>query len=116
MRALLLSRYGGGDDVVFGTTVSGRPAELPGVTSMMGLFINTRPTRVRVDGSASCRTGCGSRQAAQSGPAPRLRLAGPGAVVERRTGRHRPVRLRSWSSRTTRSDAGALARHGLAME
>ncbi|WP_079165662.1 non-ribosomal peptide synthetase [Streptomyces sp. NRRL S-31] len=47
---LLLSRYGGGDDVVFGTTVSGRPAELPGVTSMVGLFINTLPTRVRVDG------------------------------------------------------------------
>ncbi|WP_309485466.1 non-ribosomal peptide synthetase, partial [Streptomyces sp. WELS2] len=49
--ALLLSRYGGGTDVVFGTTVSGRPAELPGVTSMVGLFINTLPTRVRVDGS-----------------------------------------------------------------
>ncbi|MYW17745.1 hypothetical protein GT039_19680, partial [Streptomyces sp. SID2955] len=48
--ALLLSRYGGGSDVVFGTTVSGRPAELPGVTSMVGLFINTLPTRVRVDG------------------------------------------------------------------
>ncbi|MFF2149141.1 amino acid adenylation domain-containing protein [Kitasatospora sp. NPDC058190] len=45
--ALLLARYGGGDDVVFGTTVSGRPAELPGVESMIGLFINTVPTRVR---------------------------------------------------------------------
>ncbi|MFF8996860.1 non-ribosomal peptide synthase/polyketide synthase [Streptomyces achromogenes] len=49
--ALLLSRYGGGTDVVFGTTVSGRPAELPGVTSMVGLFINTLPTRVHVDGA-----------------------------------------------------------------
>ncbi|MCZ0206369.1 amino acid adenylation domain-containing protein, partial [Streptomyces sp. UMAF16] len=49
--ALLLSRYGGGTDVVFGTTVSGRPAELPGVTTMVGLFINTLPTRVHVDGS-----------------------------------------------------------------
>ncbi|WP_316528804.1 non-ribosomal peptide synthase/polyketide synthase [Kitasatospora brasiliensis] len=48
--ALLLSRYGGGDDVVFGTIVSGRPAELPGVTSMVGLFINALPTRVRIDG------------------------------------------------------------------
>ncbi|MFE7592655.1 amino acid adenylation domain-containing protein, partial [Kitasatospora sp. NPDC057512] len=47
--ALLLSRYGGGDDVVFGTIVSGRPAELPGVTSMVGLFINALPTRVRID-------------------------------------------------------------------
>ncbi|MFF2614419.1 non-ribosomal peptide synthase/polyketide synthase [Kitasatospora sp. NPDC058046] len=47
--ALLLSRYGGGDDVVFGTIVSGRPAEVPGVTSMVGLFINALPTRVRID-------------------------------------------------------------------
>ncbi|HEX4722554.1 MAG TPA: amino acid adenylation domain-containing protein, partial [Pseudonocardiaceae bacterium] len=46
--ALLLSRYGGGDDVVFGTTVSGRPAELPGAEDMIGMFINTIPTRVRL--------------------------------------------------------------------
>ncbi|MFJ8593553.1 non-ribosomal peptide synthase/polyketide synthase [Streptomyces sp. NPDC093598] len=46
--ALLLARYSGRDDIVFGTTVSGRPAELPGVDSMIGLFINTVPTRVRV--------------------------------------------------------------------
>ena len=48
--ALLLARYSGGDDVVFGTTVSGRPAELPGVESMIGMFINTVPTRVRIPG------------------------------------------------------------------
>ncbi|MFI5821203.1 non-ribosomal peptide synthase/polyketide synthase [Streptomyces rishiriensis] len=46
--ALLLARYAGRDDVVFGTTVSGRPAELPGVEGMIGMFINTVPTRVRV--------------------------------------------------------------------
>ncbi|MFE3873982.1 non-ribosomal peptide synthase/polyketide synthase [Kitasatospora sp. NPDC059146] len=45
---LLLARHGGGEDVVFGTTVSGRPAELPGVEAMIGLFINTVPTRVRL--------------------------------------------------------------------
>ena len=33
-------------DVVFGATVSGRPADLPGVESMVGLFINTLPVRV----------------------------------------------------------------------
>ncbi|WP_244212071.1 condensation domain-containing protein, partial [Streptomyces angustmyceticus] len=38
---LLLSRYSNSDDVVFGTTVSGRPAALPGVEAMVGLFINT---------------------------------------------------------------------------
>jgi amino acid adenylation domain-containing protein len=32
---------------VFGTTVTGRPPELPGVDSMVGLFINTVPVRVR---------------------------------------------------------------------
>ncbi|WP_433202477.1 amino acid adenylation domain-containing protein [Nocardia sp. CA-107356] len=47
---ILLGRLTGRDDVVFGTTVSGRPAELPGVESMVGLFINTLPVRVRVDG------------------------------------------------------------------
>jgi amino acid adenylation domain-containing protein/non-ribosomal peptide synthase protein (TIGR01720 family) len=46
--ALLLSRYSGEEDVVFGVTVSGRPAELPGVESMVGLLINTLPVRVRV--------------------------------------------------------------------
>ena len=47
--ALLLSRWAGTDDVVFGSTTSGRPAELPGVESMVGMFINTVPTRVAVD-------------------------------------------------------------------
>src|SRR5439155_8404786 len=49
--ALLLSRYSGERDVVFGTTVSGRPPELPGVESMVGMYINTVPTRVHLDGS-----------------------------------------------------------------
>ncbi|WP_157529166.1 non-ribosomal peptide synthetase, partial [Nocardia sp. NRRL S-836] len=46
--AVLLSAYSGEDDVVFGLTVSGRPADLPGVESIVGLFINTLPVRVRV--------------------------------------------------------------------
>ena len=44
---LLLSRYCGEDDVLFGATVSGRPAELPGVETMAGMFINTLPMRVQ---------------------------------------------------------------------
>src|SRR6185369_11858010 len=32
--------------VIFGLTVSGRPAALPGVEEMVGLFINTLPLRV----------------------------------------------------------------------
>ncbi|MBB4781049.1 amino acid adenylation domain-containing protein/non-ribosomal peptide synthase protein (TIGR01720 family) [Streptomyces rapamycinicus] len=46
---ILLGRLTGRDDVVFGTTVSGRPAEIPGVESMVGLFINTVPLRLRMD-------------------------------------------------------------------
>nr|QEO74169.1 condensation domain-containing protein [uncultured bacterium] len=53
--ALLLSRYSGEDDVVFGATVSGRPAELPGIQEMVGLFINTVPVRISVGGSRSVR-------------------------------------------------------------
>jgi amino acid adenylation domain-containing protein/FkbM family methyltransferase len=46
--ALLLARHAGVDDVVFGVTVTGRPAELDQVEAMVGLFINTLPLRVRV--------------------------------------------------------------------
>ncbi|MFT3764381.1 MAG: amino acid adenylation domain-containing protein [Minicystis sp.] len=47
--ALLLSRYAGEEDVLFGATVSGRSAPLPGIEKMVGLFINTLPVRARVD-------------------------------------------------------------------
>ncbi|MGW2130387.1 amino acid adenylation domain-containing protein [Streptomyces coelicoflavus] len=46
--SLVLAGLTGGDDVVFGVTVNGRPAELPGIESMVGLFINTLPLRVRL--------------------------------------------------------------------
>jgi amino acid adenylation domain-containing protein len=46
--ALLLSRYCGETDVIFGTTVSGRAAAIPGIESMVGLFINTLPLRLSV--------------------------------------------------------------------
>ncbi|MFJ4681200.1 amino acid adenylation domain-containing protein [Kitasatospora sp. NPDC088783] len=45
---LLLAGLTGRSDVLFGTTVSGRPPELPGVESMIGLFINTVPVRLAV--------------------------------------------------------------------
>ncbi|MDM0053054.1 non-ribosomal peptide synthetase [Variovorax sp. J22R115] len=43
---LLLARYADRDEVVFGTIVSGRPAELAGVEQMVGLFIGAVPVRV----------------------------------------------------------------------
>ncbi|MGC9441180.1 amino acid adenylation domain-containing protein [Streptomyces sp. WG5] len=46
---LLLAGLTGRDDVLFGETVNGRPAELPGVETMVGLFINTLPVRVRIE-------------------------------------------------------------------
>ena len=48
--ALLLSHHSNCTDVVFGATVSGRPASLKGVERMVGLFINTLPVRVHVRG------------------------------------------------------------------
>ncbi|MFA6051760.1 MAG: amino acid adenylation domain-containing protein [Methylobacter sp.] len=45
---LLLSRYSGENDIVFGTTVSGRPADLIGVETMIGLFINSLPLRIKI--------------------------------------------------------------------
>ncbi|MER7741852.1 amino acid adenylation domain-containing protein [Streptomyces sp. NPDC096538] len=47
--AIVLSKLTGQQDVVFGAAVNGRPAELTGSEEMVGLFINTLPTR------ASCR-------------------------------------------------------------
>ncbi|HEY1298585.1 MAG TPA: amino acid adenylation domain-containing protein [Chloroflexota bacterium] len=46
--ALLLSRHTSRDDVVFGMTLAGRPAELQGADSIVGMFVNTVPLRVRM--------------------------------------------------------------------
>ncbi|MBE8964963.1 TauD/TfdA family dioxygenase [Nostocales cyanobacterium LEGE 12452] len=46
--ALLLSRYATSGDVLFGITVSGRSADVVGIDSMIGLFINTLPLRIKV--------------------------------------------------------------------
>jgi mycobactin peptide synthetase MbtF len=47
--ATILSVFTDRRDVAFGVTVSGRPGELPGVETMVGMFINTVPLRVRLD-------------------------------------------------------------------
>ncbi|MBY8851361.1 hypothetical protein K7G98_24690, partial [Saccharothrix sp. MB29] len=46
---LVLAGLTGRQDVVFGVTVSTRPAELPESDRMVGLMINTVPARVRFD-------------------------------------------------------------------
>ncbi|SEO53048.1 non-ribosomal peptide synthase domain TIGR01720, partial [Nitrosospira multiformis] len=44
--AILLSWYTGKQTVLFGATVAGRPADLPGAEHLLGLFINTLPVSV----------------------------------------------------------------------
>ena len=46
--AQLLMWLTGQHDVAFGTAVSGRPAEVVGAESMVGLLINTVPVRARI--------------------------------------------------------------------
>ena len=45
---ILLGRLTGRDDVVFGVTVAGRPPEIAGIETMVGLFINTLPLRLKL--------------------------------------------------------------------
>ena len=47
--AITLSAITDRRDVAFGVTVAGRPSELSGIDTMVGLFINSVPLRVRLD-------------------------------------------------------------------
>ena len=47
--AVVLGERSGRTDVVFGATFAGRPAELDGVESMVGAFVNNLPVRVQLD-------------------------------------------------------------------
>src|SRR5580693_2327918 len=87
---LVAGRLSGRDDVVFGAVVAGRPPELPGVETMLGLFINTVPVRVRLDPAVTAGQLCARLQEQQSallgyhylGLAQIQRAAGPGAVFD----------------------------------
>ncbi|NIM15215.1 MAG: amino acid adenylation domain-containing protein [Candidatus Aminicenantes bacterium] len=50
---IVLSKYNGKPDVVFGSVVSGRPPGIDGIETMVGLFINTVPVRIRCEGKTS---------------------------------------------------------------
>ncbi|WP_343943877.1 amino acid adenylation domain-containing protein [Pseudonocardia zijingensis] len=50
---LVLGHAAGTDDVVFGMTVAGRPTEVEGIESVVGVFLNTIPARVRLDPRAT---------------------------------------------------------------
>ena len=87
---LLAGALTGRDDVVFGTVVAGRPPELPGVETMLGLFINTVPVRVRLDPAVTAGQLWARQQDQQAqllayhflGLAQIQRAAGPGAVFD----------------------------------
>ncbi len=64
--ALLLSRYSGEQQVVFGTTMSGRPTDLAGAESMVGLFINTLVVRAQIEEDAPVLTWLRQLQAQQA--------------------------------------------------
>ncbi|WP_342051651.1 MULTISPECIES: condensation domain-containing protein [unclassified Cupriavidus] len=51
----LLARHAGTDGAMFGTTVSGRSGELPGIEQTVGLFINTLPQYVPVPADMAVR-------------------------------------------------------------
>ena len=50
---VLMNRYNAREDLIFGSVVSGRPTEIPGIASMVGVFINTIPVRIQYDSAAS---------------------------------------------------------------
>ncbi len=81
--ALVLAHFMERREVLFGTVVAGRPAELPGSDRMVGLFINTLPVRVAVAGDEPLMAWLARLQAEQ---------------VEMRRHEHAPLpRVRSWS-------------------
>ena len=56
----------GRDDVVVGATVAGRPPELAGSDTMIGLFLNTVPVRIRLDPAAPVVTALRDLQDSQA--------------------------------------------------
>nr|WP_281181153.1 amino acid adenylation domain-containing protein [Streptomyces varsoviensis] len=88
--AVVVGQLAGRSDVVFGATVAGRPADLPGMAEMLGLFINTVPVRVVLEPGRTVAETLAGLQAQQSalldhqhlGLSAIQRLAGPGATFD----------------------------------
>ncbi len=81
--SLVLGRFANERDVLFGTVVSGRPPELDGVESMVGLFTNTLPVRARWSGAEAAHAWLQALQ---------------GRLFEAREYEWAPIsRLREWS-------------------
>ena len=60
--AVMLARHAGRDDVLFGVTVSERPAEIPDVERAAGLYLSTVPVRAPLQRGAVLREWLGQLQ------------------------------------------------------
>jgi amino acid adenylation domain-containing protein len=60
--AMMLARHAGRDDVLFGVTVSERPAEIPDVERAAGLYLSTVPVRAPLQRGAVLREWLGQLQ------------------------------------------------------
>ncbi|MFI6318519.1 amino acid adenylation domain-containing protein [Nonomuraea sp. NPDC050556] len=88
--ALHLARLTGRDDVVFGAAVAGRPPEIPGIESAVGLFMNMLPVRARLTGAEPFLDMLADLQERQVASMPHQhvglseinQLAGPGAAFD----------------------------------
>ncbi|MFC6019994.1 amino acid adenylation domain-containing protein, partial [Plantactinospora solaniradicis] len=87
---VVVGQLTGRRDVVFGAAVAGRPADLPGMENMVGLFINTVPVRVCFGPEQTVAQVLGELQAQQTalldhqhlGLTEIQRLAGAGASFD----------------------------------
>ncbi|KEO82567.1 non-ribosomal peptide synthetase [Tumebacillus flagellatus] len=64
--ALLTAHFSGQDDVVYGVTTSGRPMELRGADSIIGMFVNSLPTRIQIPQNGSVAEWLRAIQTAQA--------------------------------------------------
>ncbi len=96
---LLVGGLTGRRDVLFGLTVSGRPDEIPGVESMLGLFITTVPVRLSVRNEETVE-GCSAASATSRTPSWPTTTWGCASSASRAT--RASYSTPSSSSRTTR--------------
>ena len=99
--AQLLMWLTGQQDVAFGTVVSGRPVEVAGAESMVGLLINTVPVRARITAATTIADLLEQLQRAHNDTLEHQHLAL--SEIHRVTGHDQTVRHRCSSTRTTRS-------------
>jgi amino acid adenylation domain-containing protein/non-ribosomal peptide synthase protein (TIGR01720 family) len=87
--ATLLAGYNGRDDIMFGAIASGRPATLPDVERMIGLFLQPVPVRVRLATDESFATLARRIQQEANGAEPFHHV--PLIDMQRLDGRRRPL-------------------------